>query len=72
MARRSISLEEKIEKQKAAVMSAKEKYETEQEKLQQLQQKRLELQSKELVKAFEGSPRSIEEVLAFLKGEEDG
>ncbi len=47
-----------------------EKYETEQEKL--LQQKRLELQSKELVTAFEGSLRSIEEALAFLKGEEDG
>ena len=65
MARGNISLEGKIEKQKAAVIAAKEKYETEQEKLQRLQQKRLELQSKELVRAFEVSQRTIEEVLHF-------
>ena len=69
MARRTISINEKIEKQKEAVFAAKDRYETELEKLAQLQKKKRELEGKELLKAFEDSERSLDEVIKFLKKE---
>lgn len=69
MARRTISIDEKIEKQKAIVFAAKDKYETELEKLTQLQKKKRELDGRELLRAFEDSARSLEEVLEFLQGD---
>ena len=67
MARRAISIDEKIEKQKEVVFAAKDRYESELEKLTQLQKKKRELDGKELLKAFEDSDRSLEEVLKFLQ-----
>lgn len=69
MARRTISIDEKIAKQKEAVFALKDRYETELEKLTQLQKKKRELEGKELLKAFEDSDRNLEEVLKFLKKE---
>lgn len=71
MARRTIPIDEKIEKQKEAVFAAKGRYESELEKLAQLQKKKRELDGKELLKAFEDSDRSLEEVLRFLQKETD-
>ena len=48
MARRSISIEEKIEAQKELVSKAKDRYEAELDKLEKLMRKRDELRSKEL------------------------
>lgn len=70
MARRSISIEEKIEAQKEMVSKAKDKYEAELDKLEKLMKKRDEVQSKELMEAFANSERSFEEVLRFLSGKE--
>lgn len=69
MARRTITIDEKIERQKAVVFSMKDRYEAELEKLTQLQKKKRELDGKELLKAFEDSDRSLEEVLKFLQNE---
>lgn len=69
MARRTISIDEKIAKQKETVFALKDRYETELEKLTQLQKKKRELEGKELLKAFEDSDRNLEEVLKFLKKE---
>ena len=49
MARRSISIEEKIEAQKELVSKAKDRYEAELDKLEKLMRKRDELRSKELI-----------------------
>lgn len=70
MARRSISIEEKIEIQKGQVSKAKNRYETELAKLEKLMRKRDELRSKELMEAFTNSERSFEEVMRFLSGKE--
>ena len=71
MARRSISIDEKIEAQKEQVSKAKNRYENELEKLNTLMEKRNELRSKELMEAFTTSRRTFEEVMTFLRMSED-
>lgn len=67
MARRTISIDEKIKNQKEVVFALKDKYEAAVEELNKLIQKKKELQNKELMKAIEGSSKSMEEILEFLK-----
>lgn len=67
MARRSISLEEKIEKAQASVASAKAKYDVAVDELEKLLSKKREMQSKKLLKAFADSDKSCDEIMAFLK-----
>ena len=71
MARRSITIEEKIETQKELVSRAKDRYEAELDKLEKLMRKRDELRSKELMEAFANSERSFEEVMRFLTTSEE-
>lgn len=66
MARRSISIDEKIEQQKKIVFNLKDKYEAALAELDRLQQKRIGLKNKELLKAIENSNRSFDEIMAFL------
>ena len=66
MARRKISIDDKIEQQKQAVSKAKDRYEVELEQLNQLMKKRDELRNKELLQAIEHSNRSFEEIMEFL------
>lgn len=68
MAGRAVSLEEKIRQQETVVAERKEKYDAAVESLNSLVKKKRELESKELLKAFEKSSRSLEEVIEFLKG----
>lgn len=68
----NITLDERIEKQKLLVFSFKEKYEQALAELEQLQKKKREIQSQQLIKAFETSSKSLEEVLTFLKGNDEG
>ncbi len=70
MARRTITIDEKIERAQAAVISAKEKYDSAVNELKELQEKKKELQSKELLEAFHESSRSYEEIIKFLRSEE--
>ena len=66
MARRKISIDDRIEQQKQAVSKAKDRYEVELEQLNQLMKKRDELHNKELLQAIEHSNRSFEEIMDFL------
>ena len=69
--RRTISLDEKIEKAHEVVFQTKDKYDAAVEELNKLLQKKQELQRKELLKAIETSPRSYDEIIKFLAGEPD-
>lgn len=70
MARRTISIDEKIAAQKEVVFSLKDKYDAALEELEKLIQKKKELQSKELLNAIENSSKSMEEIIAFINGNE--
>ena len=63
MARRSISIDEKVERQKEISFALKDKYEAAVAELDALIQKK-----KELLKAIQNSKRSTEEIIAFLEG----
>lgn len=69
MARRSISIDEKIDRQKAVVLAIKKKYDAALAELDALQQKKKELQVEELLKAFANSNRSLDEVISFMQGQ---
>ena len=71
MARRSISIDEKIEQQKKVVFQLKDRYDAALAELDRLQQKRNELRNKELLKAIESSDRTYDENIAFLKNEDE-
>lgn len=66
MARRKLSIDDKIEQQKLVVSKSKDRYEAELEELNQLMKKRDELRNKELLQAFEQSKHSFEEIMDFL------
>ena len=66
MARRKMSIDDRIEQQKLVVSKAKDRYEAELEQLNQLMKKRDELRNKELLQAIEHSNRSFEEIMDFL------
>lgn len=66
MARRKLSIDDKIEQQKQVVSKAKDRYEAELEQLNQLMKKRDELRNKELLQAIQQSRRSFEEIIDFL------
>ena len=72
MARRSISIDEKIERQKEITFALKDKYEAAVAELDALIQKKKELQNKELLKSIQNSKRSTEEIIAFLEGKNVG
>ena len=69
--RRTITLDEKIEKAQQAVFQAKDKYDSAMEDLNKLQKKKQELQKQELLKAIEAIPRSYDEIIRFLAGKSD-
>ena len=68
MARRSISIDEKINQQKQVVFQAKDKYDAAVAELEKLMKKRDEVRQKELLNAFASSNKSFEEVRSFLRG----
>ena len=70
MARKRVTIEEKIERQKEVVSRIKDKYDADLDELERLMQKREELQKKELLDAFVKSERTYEEIMEFLKGGE--
>ena len=67
MARKSISLDEKIEKAEAAVRVAKAKYDKALDELKVLVDKRKQLDDKKVLEAYHASDKSLEEIIAFLK-----
>ena len=71
MARRSISIDEKIKKQKDVVATSKDKYEAALNELNLLIKKKQDLQGKELINAFVNSDKSLDEILAFIGWENE-
>jgi len=71
MGRRSISIDEKIARQKEVVSVMKDKYDSALNELNALMKKKRELQGKELLNAFENSCRSLDEILTFLNENND-
>ena len=71
MARRSISIDEKIKKQKEVVASTKDKYDAAVNELNLLIKKKQDLQGKELLNAFVNSDKNLDEILAFMSGKKD-
>ncbi|MDY5976135.1 MAG: hypothetical protein SPI84_05840 [Anaerovoracaceae bacterium] len=69
MARKRITIDEKIELQKEVVSKAKDKYEAALDELNRLMEKRDEAQRKELMDAFMKSSRTYDEVMEFLSEE---
>ena len=66
--RKQSTIEDRIKKAESVLVKAKEKYDTALENLNRLVKKKKEMESRELMQAYEKSDRSIEEVLAFLRG----
>lgn len=71
MARKRITIDEKIELQKGTVSKAKDKYDAELDKLNMLMQKREETCRKELMDAFIKSSKTYDEIMTLLAGDEN-
>ncbi len=71
MARRVISLEEKIEKAEAAVVSAKKKYDAALDELERLVTKRKEMYDKKVLDAYHKGTKTADEIIAFIGSDED-
>lgn len=71
MAGKRQTIDDRIKKAEEVVIRTKEKYDSALEELNLLVKKKKEMESKKLMKAFEKSNRSFEEVLEFLGGVSD-
>ena len=72
MARRVVSLDEKIDKAEAAVAVAKKKYDAALDELEKLVTKRKELDDKKVLEAYHSGRKSADEIIAFIQsGKED-
>ena len=69
MARRSISIDEKIEKAKESVEHTKAKYDIAVGELEKLMVKREEMKKEELIAAIMNSSKSYDEILKFLEND---
>ena len=67
MARRVISLDEKIRKAEAAVASAKAKYDTALDELEKLVTKRKQLDDKKVLEAYHAGDKTADEIIAFIQ-----
>lgn len=71
MARRSISIDERIESAEHEVLKLKKKYDEAVAQLKVLVEKKKAMQSAGLMSAIERSGRSYEEILAFLQSKSE-
>lgn len=70
MARRAITIDEKIEKAEAAVAAAKAKYDAALDELERLITKRKELDDKKVLEAYHAGGKTADEIVAFIHGGE--
>lgn len=68
MARRSLTLDQKIEKAKKTVIQAKTRYDAAQEELNTLLKKKRDQDNQKLIKAFTDGDKTIDEVIGFING----
>lgn len=70
MARRTIPIEEKIQKQQLVVDRLKARYDTEVQKLNELLKKKDEEKGKEVLVAIQKSNKSYDDILKFLNSDQ--
>ena len=66
MARRTISLDEKINKAQANVVALKAKYDAALDELEKLVTKRKQLEDKKVLEAYHNGGKSADEIIAFI------
>ena len=66
MARRVISLDEKIEKAEAAMLAAKAKYDKALDEMEKLVAKRKQLDDKKVLDAYHSGNKTAEEIIEFI------
>ena len=69
MARRTITIDEKIEKAEAAGAEAKKKYDAALDELEKLVTRKKQLDEKRILDAYHASNKTAEEIMAFLNSE---
>ena len=69
MARRTISLDEKIEKAEAVMLAAKAKYDAALDEMEKLVAKRKQLDDKKVLDAYHAGNKTADEIVAFIKSE---
>ena len=67
MARRVITLDEKIRKAEAAVAAAKAKYDAALDELENLVTKRKQLDDKKVLEAYHAGDKTADEIVAFIQ-----
>ena len=70
MARRMISIDEKIEKVKELVVRTKSKYDLAVDELEKLMVKKEEMKKQEVMKAILNSDKSFDEIMQFINNDE--
>lgn len=67
MARRTITLDEKIKKAEAAVQASKVRYDAALDELEKLVTKRKQLDDKRVLEAYHAGDKSADEIIAFIQ-----
>lgn len=67
MARRTITLDEKIHRAEAAVTAAKAKYDAALDELEKLVTKRKQQDDKKVLEAYHSSDKTADEIIAFIQ-----
>jgi hypothetical protein len=70
MARRSISLDEKIEKAETAMLAAKAKYDKALDEMEKLVAKRKQLDDKKVLDAYHSGNKTAEQIIEFILSDE--
>ena len=71
MARKTVSLDEKIKKAEATVIALKAKYDAALDELEKLVSKRKQLEDKKVLEAYHNSGKTADEIIAFIMSGED-
>lgn len=69
MARRIITLDEKIDKAEAAVAAAKAKYDAALDELEKLVEKRKQQDDKKVLAAYHAGEKTADEIVAFIQSD---
>ena len=69
MARRFVSLDEKIEKAEATMLAAKAKYDKALDEMEKLVEKRKKQNDKKILDAYHAGNKSAEEIIAFIQSD---
>ncbi|MDD3370120.1 MAG: ErpK protein [Lachnospiraceae bacterium] len=71
MARKVISIDDKIKQAEAAVAVAKKKYDAALDELERLVTKRKQLEDKKVLEAYHASTKTADEIIAFLNSSKE-